>query len=34
MIMLYICFGLFALAILSPFIFPNKKVSKHGKDHE
>ncbi len=32
MIMLYLCIALFVLAILSPFIFPNKKTSKHSKD--
>lgn len=34
MIMLYLCFGLFALAIISPWVFPNSKVSNHSKDHE
>jgi hypothetical protein len=33
MAMLGIIGVLFVLVILSPFIFPNKKISNHEKDH-
>lgn len=33
MAMLGIIIGLFVLAILCPFILPNKSVSKHEGDH-
>ncbi|SNS45903.1 hypothetical protein SAMN05421640_0235 [Ekhidna lutea] len=33
MAMLGIIIGLFVLAILCPFILPNKAVSKHEGDH-
>jgi hypothetical protein len=33
MAMLGLILVLFFLAILSPFIFPNKNVSDHEKDH-
>lgn len=32
MAMVYIIITLFALAIICPFILPNKKVSDHEKD--
>ena len=32
--MLGIIIGLFVLAILCPFILPNKSVSSHARDHE
>lgn len=31
--MLFIIIGLFVLAIICPFILPNKVVSKHERDH-
>lgn len=34
MAMLGIIIGLFVLAILCPFILPNKSVSTHERDHE
>lgn len=33
MAMLGLIIGLFVLAILCPFILPNKMVSKHKRDH-
>lgn len=31
--MLYLIIGLFILALISPIILPNHKVSNHKKDH-